>query len=55
MSKIHTDTDFLERLRRASASKPQQDQRISFILGSLPEESNMTREQVEQVLERRTA
>ncbi len=52
MTKIHTDQRFLDRLREASSKQPHYEQRVSFVMGSLPDENDMTQEQVERVLER---
>ena len=52
MTQLHTNEDFLATLRNASTENPDRQQRISFIMGSLPDENSMTREQVENVLDR---
>ncbi|WP_201829514.1 hypothetical protein [Microvirga zambiensis] len=55
MTDLRTDESLLARLKRATSRNPSraqvERQRISFIMGSLPEESDMTREQIQDVLE----
>jgi hypothetical protein len=56
MNELRTDQALLRALERASSRSPSQaelaKQRISFIMGSLSQDSSMTREQVEGVLSR---
>lgn len=51
---LRTDESLLKALREAAISKMTaaelREQRISFILGTLKEDSGVTREKVEQVL-----
>jgi hypothetical protein len=55
MPELKTDPALLEALERQSNRRPSRDQlesqRISFIMGSLSEESDLTREEVQSVLE----
>jgi len=55
MTQLHTNEDFLAKLRNASTENPDSQQRVSFILGSLPDGNIMTREQVKSVLDRSNA
>jgi len=54
MSELHTDPDLLERLRRAAGSQLTHEQlkrqKVSFIMGSLGSDSSITRERIEQEL-----
>ena len=54
MNKLKTDKVLLKALRKSSTRAPTakelHDQRVSFIMGSLKEPSNVTRSRVEQVL-----
>jgi hypothetical protein len=54
MTKLKTDESLLETLRSAAAHEPSADelhaQRISFIMGSLKDDSTVSREKVSQVL-----
>jgi hypothetical protein len=52
MPQLHTNKEFLAKLLSASTKNPDSQQRVSFIMGSLPDENSMTREQVESVLDR---
>ena len=55
MTQLHTSEAFLATLRKSSTENPDGKQRVSFILGSLPDGNNMTREQVKSVLDRSNA
>lgn len=52
---IKTDKELLESLRYAASRELSRAellaQRVSFIIGNLPKESTITREQVEEILE----
>jgi hypothetical protein len=54
MTELKTKRSLLDALKRASTNSPTADelhkQRVSFIIGSLKETSNVTRARVEQVL-----
>jgi hypothetical protein len=54
MTDLKTSDSLLDALKRAAAYKPTAEelerQRVSFILGSLREESTVTRERVQEVL-----
>lgn len=54
MTDLRTDADLLRRLKEASRANLSayeiKQQKISFILGSLGEQSDVTREKVEEVL-----
>lgn len=52
MTQLHTNEEFLTALRDASTENSDRQQRVSFIMGSLPDENSMTREQVESFLDR---
>jgi hypothetical protein len=56
MSDLRTDESLLAALRKATSRTPSHDQierqRISFIMGALSDDSDMTREQIQDVLER---
>lgn len=57
MSKgIKTDSALIQKLesaaKRSLSAAELHKQRVSFILGNLPNDSNVTREQVEKVLDR---
>jgi hypothetical protein len=51
---LRTDPELLEALQKSLARKPTvkdiQEQRVSFVYGSLGSKSNMTREQVRKLL-----
>ena len=53
---IRTDEAFLARLRKAAATAMTGDQlraqRISFIHGSMPHESTLSRDEIEQALDK---
>lgn len=52
---IKTDADLLRRLRAAAGKSLSQEelraQRLSFILGNLPKDSTVTRDEVERMLD----
>jgi SpoU rRNA methylase family enzyme len=54
VAKLKTDSSLLEALEKASAAKPSPEelleQRVSFIFGSLKAESDITHEQIKQLL-----
>lgn len=56
MGEIHTSKSLLRALEEGASRTPSFDQlekqRLSFVMGSLPERNSMTREQVQSVLER---
>jgi hypothetical protein len=56
MGELKTDQTLLEALKKAAADHPGHDelekQRVSFIMGTLGSESQVTRERVEQELAR---
>ena len=56
MTKLHTDKALLDALRKSSSRTPSHEQlekqRLSFVLGILPEENHMTRDEVQSVIER---
>ncbi len=56
MTGLRTNEALLDALTRSSSrslnNRQMEQQRISFVMGSLDEENDMTREQVEQALER---
>ncbi len=56
MTELRTNEALLDALRRASPRTPSFDQldkqRLSFVMGALPEENDMTREEVQEALER---
>ena len=53
---LHTNDDLLKALRASSSRELSADQiemqRLSFVIGSLDEENDMTREEVQSVLNR---
>ena len=55
-TELKTDAELLRRLAEAARHQMTREelrlQRISFILGSMPEDSTVTRQQVEAVLEK---
>lgn len=55
-NEIRSDEMFLERLRKAArmamTGEQLRAQRISFIHGSMPHESTMSREKIEEALEK---
>ena len=56
MTELRTDPAVLAALREVTRRTPSaeqiEQQRLSFVMGVLPESNNMTREQVREVLER---
>lgn len=56
MTELRTNEALLNALQKASSRSPSFDQldkqRLSFVMGALPENNGMTREEVQQVLER---
>jgi hypothetical protein len=56
MTELRTNEALLAALRDASPRSPTFDQldkqRLSFVMGALPEENEMTREEVQEALER---
>lgn len=56
MTELRTDEALLRALERAASQTPTinqiDKQRISFVMGALPTDNEMTREQVQSVLER---
>jgi hypothetical protein len=56
MPELKTDQALLTALQNASSREPGHEQlerqRLSFVMGTLPEENDMTRDQVLDVLER---
>ena len=56
MTDLRTDEALLRALERAASQTPTikqiDKQRISFVMGALPNDNGMTREQVQSVLER---
>lgn len=52
---LKTDSSLLKALKKASSEKPDAkellEQRVSFIFGSLDEDSPMTHEQIKQILD----
>lgn len=56
MTELRTNEALLRALENAASRKPSlsqiDKQRLSFVMGSLPEDNKMTREQVQSVLER---
>ncbi len=56
MTKLKTDQRLLDALKSASTATPtraqMEQQRISFVMGVLPENNAMTREEVRGVLDR---
>lgn len=56
MTDLRTDEALLRKLTEAASSSPSLEQldrqRLSFVMGALPEDNQMTREQVQSVLER---
>ena len=56
MTELHTDEALLEALERLTSRSPSFElfdkQRISFVMGALPDNNSMTREEVQGVLER---
>jgi hypothetical protein len=57
MTSIRTNETVLRALERASSYRltaaEELQQRLSFVMAALPSENNMTREQVQEVLEHR--
>ncbi len=55
MGDLRTNQNLLAALEKATSTHPTRDQvekqRLSFVMGALPTESNMTREQVQQILD----
>lgn len=56
MDHLRTNEDLLKALQESAARKPTSEQlemqRLSFVMGSLDEDNDMTREEVQSVLER---
>lgn len=56
MTELRTDPAVLSALRRVTRRNPSleqiEQQRISFVMGVLPESNDMTREEVQGVLDR---
>jgi hypothetical protein len=56
VTEIQTNQVLLDALEKASSRTPSFDemdkQRLSFVMGALPEGNDMTREEVQEVLER---
>lgn len=56
MTEIHTDADLLRALQSATTRAPTREQveaqRLSFVMGVLPEDNDMTREQVREMLDK---
>lgn len=56
MNNLHTDKALLKALKESSSYAPTSDQidrqRLSFVMGALPDGNEMTREEVQEVLER---
>lgn len=56
MTRIKTNEALLKALREASQHEPTaaelRDQRISFVMGSLKEDSTVTRDRVREILDR---
>lgn len=55
MSELHTSSELLRALEGRATTTPSPDQRVSFVMGSLPQERDATREEVERVLNDRSA
>lgn len=53
MVELQTDPILLERLKKSLTDAPSEQQRLSFVMGMLPQESSMTREEVAEILNRR--
>lgn len=55
MTNLRTDEGLLNALKRASSRTPSFDQlerqRLSFVMGALPDDNDMTREEVQSVIE----
>jgi hypothetical protein len=56
MTELKTKPDLLEALRRASTRAPTAEeirkQRVSFIMGTLKDNSSVSRERVQEILDR---
>lgn len=56
MTDIRTDEALLRALEKAASRKPTTEQlnrqRLSFVMGALPSDSTMTREEVQSILDR---
>ncbi|WFS06239.1 hypothetical protein [Methylobacterium sp. 391_Methyba4] len=56
MTELRTDPAVLSALRRVTRRNPSpeqiEQQRLSFVMGVLPESNDMTREEVREVLDR---
>ena len=54
MTRLQTPADLLETLNKAAKRRPSAEelrqQSVSFVMGSVREESGITREQIEEVL-----
>ena len=55
MPELRTNESLLSALKKATSPSPSQSQvekqRLSFVMGALPTDNNMTREQVQQILD----
>lgn len=56
MTDLRTDEALLRALQKAASRTPSfeqlERQRLSFVMGALPDDNKMTREQVQSVIER---
>jgi hypothetical protein len=56
MTSIKTNAELLRALQGAVVSTPSQheieEQRLSYVMGMLPQENSMTREQVQQAIDK---
>jgi hypothetical protein len=56
MTELHTSVALLDALKKGTSRYPRreqlEDQRLSFVMGSLDEDNHMTREQVKSELEK---
>lgn len=50
MTDLHTRRTLLDNLASSTTKSPIEKQRLSFVMGSLPNTSTLTREQVHKVL-----
>lgn len=55
MTDLRTDEGLLQALKSASSRTPSfeqlERQRLSFVMGALPDDNNMTRDEVQSVIE----